>query len=384
MDEKSKLIGALRAAWLREVGSLRTYQALANREPDQTKRKVLVKLAASEEAHAKRWADRLEELGAAVPLYREGFRERIWRWLLLQMGTDTAIRRLEQAEEQDAAAYDELLALATTDGDKDAILQVQAEDAGHARILGGSVAAQPQSNPQSALDTILRRERWHQGGGGWIGQAIYGANDGLGAVFGVVSGMAGYTGGSEVVLVTGLAAMLASALSMGSGAYLATKSEREVYEAEIERERREIEENPEEEIEEISLFYQLKGFSEDEANMLAARLAESPEQMLKTLVHEELGLSAGSFPDPWTSALSATISTAIGAFIPIVPFFFATGLPAVIASFVISTLAHFVIGAAKTIITGLSPWRSGLEMTAVGIGEAVITYTLGLFLAPAG
>jgi VIT1/CCC1 family predicted Fe2+/Mn2+ transporter/rubrerythrin len=379
------MIEALQKAWLREVGSIHTYRELAASEEDEGRRKVLLKLAASEEAHAQRWATRLRELGAEPPPFREGWRDRLWRWLLVQMGTETAIRRLEQVEEQDAAAYDELLAVAETTEDKAAILQVQAEDAGHARILGAGAADQRAGGgPQAILDTILRRERWHRGGGGWIGQAIYGANDGLGAVFGVVSGMAGYTGGSHVVLITGLAAMLASALSMGSGAYLATKSEREVYEAEIARERAEIEENPEEEIEEVSLFYQLKGFSEEEADMLAARLADNPEQMLRTLAHEELGLSTESFPNPWTAALSATLATAVGAFIPVIPFFFATGMPAVVASFLISTLAHFAVGAAKTVITGLSPWRSGLEMTAVGIGEAAITYTLGLFLAPVG
>ncbi len=384
MDRRNQMIEALQKAWLREMGAIQTYQQLAAREQDESRRSVLLKLAAAEKAHANRWADRLQELGATTPPFHEGWRDRLWRWILLQMGTETAIRRLERMEEQDTEAYDELLSVAITDDDRAAILQVQAEDAGHVRIFSGGVADQRPGSPESVLDTILRRERWHQRGGGWIGQAIYGANDGLGAVFGVVSGMAGYTGGSNVVLISGLAAMLASALSMGSGAYLATKSEREVYEAEIERERREIEENPEEEIEELSLFYQLKGFSEEEAQVLANRLAEKPDQMLRTLAHEELGLSEQSFPDPWTAALSATLSTALGAFIPILPFFFTTGIPAVITSFVISTLAHFAIGASKTIITGLSPWRSGLEMTAVGIGEAIITYMLGRLLAPVG
>ena len=133
---------------------------------------------------------------------------------------------------------------------------------------------------------MLRRERWHKRGGGWLGQAIYGANDGLGAVFGIVSGVAGYTGGvgSNLVLISGLAGMLASALSMGSGAFLATKSEREVYEAEIGREKHEIEEDPEEEKEELALFYQLKGFTEEESQVLAERLSEQPEQFLRTLV----------------------------------------------------------------------------------------------------
>jgi VIT1/CCC1 family predicted Fe2+/Mn2+ transporter len=237
-------------------------------------------------------------------------------------------------------------------------------------------------SPQGRLDFILSREKWHKRGGGWIGQAIYGANDGLGSVFGIVSGVAGATAGGPAVLVAGLAGMLASALSMGSGAYLATKAEREVSQAEIAREKKELELHPEEELEELSLFYQLKGVPEQEAQALANRLAAQPEAALKTLASEELGLSEMTFPNPWTEALSATLSTAFGAFIPILPFFFTVGYPAVIASFTISTLAHFLIGAAKTVVTGLSPWRSGIEMMLIGLGEALVTYGLGLLFGP--
>ena len=132
-------------------------------------------------------------------------------------------------------------------------------------------------SPRKMLDTILGRERWHVRGTGWIGDAIYGVNDGLGAVFGIVSGMAGYTGGSEVVLAAGLAGTLASALSMGAGAYLASKSEREVYESEVTRERRELEDDPEEERTELELFYQLKGFSPEEARTMVGRLMAGQE-----------------------------------------------------------------------------------------------------------
>ncbi len=194
-----------------------------------------------------------------------------------------------------------------------------------------------------------------------------------------MSGVAGYTGAadSHFVLVSGLAGMLASALSMGSGAFLATKSEREVFQAEIDRERREIEDDPEEEQEELALFYQLKGFTEDESNLLATRLAEKPEQFLRTLAHEELGLSEDNFPNPVVAATSAMLSTAIGAFIPIIPFFFLTGITAIIVAAIISLMAHFLVGAAKTLVTGRSWFSSGMEMTVVGAVEAVITYVLG-------
>ncbi len=139
-----------------------------------------------------------------------------------------------------------------------------------------------------------------------------------------------------------------------------------------------LEQHPEGEEEELALFYQLKGVPEGEAKTLAKRLIAQPEVALKTLGSEELGLSEQAYPNPWIAALSASISTAMGAFIPIVPFFFTSGYPAIISSFVISTLAHFLIGAAKTVVTGLSPWRSGAEMTIVGLGEALITYVLGL------
>src|SRR5471032_3213278 len=251
------------------------------------------------------------------------------------------------------------------------------EERDHAVVLrtlaGGKIPT-----PRSALDKILGRERWHVRGAGWIGDAIYGVNDGLGAVFGIVSGMAGYTGGSEVVLAAGLAGTLASALSMVAGAYLTAKSRREVYESEVARELAEIEEDPNEELLELELFYQLKGFTAEESRSMAEQIHKEPKQFLRALVQEELGLSEETFPNPWKSTLSAGVSTAIGGFIPIIPFLFAVGMPAVIASFVISTLAHFVVGASKALVTARPWWATGLEMTAVGILEAAVTYGLGL------
>lgn len=377
-DNHARFIAGLQAALGKERATNRIYQALADRETNPSRRAVLLKLAATEAGHAERWSQRLAQLGAVVPPSTDPLHERLWRWLLVQQGTDHALARIEQAEDADTSMYGELAVAAPTEADRQALLTVQKDEALHGH-LAHDVSAPASQSPQTRLDTILGRERWHHRGGGWIGQAIYGANDGLGAVFGIVSGVAGATAGGQAVLVAGLAGMLASALSMGSGAYLATKAEREVQEAEIERERRELERDPAEEAEEMALFYQLKGVPESEARTLTQRLMAQPENALRTLASEELGLSAEAFPNPWMAALSATLSTAAGAFIPIIPFFFARGYGALIASFIISTLAHFLIGAAKTVVTGLNPWKSGLEMTAVGLGEALITYGLGLF-----
>ncbi len=383
-SERDRFIEGLQVALQRERATRRLYTALAERETNESRKKALLGLARTESGHAQRWTEKLRELGAEVPPDRDTLQERIWRWVLVQSGTDNALKRAESNEVDDTVLYSELAELAPTDADRMVIQGVLHDEQVHGGAMQRSERSgpAPAAGPQAALDTILHRESWHRTGGGWIGQAIYGANDGLGSVFGIVSGVAGATAGGEAALLAGLAGMMASALSMGSGAYLATKTEREVQEAEFRRERQELEIHPEEEEEELGLFYQLKGVPEDEAKTLASRLIAQPAAALKTLGSEELGLSEQSFPNPWTAAISATLSTASGAFIPIIPFFFTRGYPAIIASFAISTLAHFAIGAAKTVVTGLSPWRSGAEMTVVGLGEAIVTYLLGLAFGP--
>lgn len=364
--------------WRREVEACATYRHLAERERDPRRRDVLLRLADQEDRHADRWAARIEIATGRRPDRRDVERGLSW----FQRISDPAVvlHRLEQEENRAEAEYDQLLARLTDPADRQIAEEAKADEADHAVILRG-LAGGPIPSARSALDTILRRERWHVRGTGWIGDAIYGVNDGLGAVLGIVSGMAGYTGGSEVVLAAGLAGTMASALSMGAGAYLASKSEREVYESEVAREQSEIEQDPHEEMLELELFYQLKGFSPEEARGMAERLQQEPKQFLRTLVHEELGLAEESFPNPLRSTISATLSTAVGGFIPIVPFFFTVGMPAVIASFIVSTIAHFAVGASKALVTTRAWWASGLEMTVVGIVEAAITYGLGLAFA---
>jgi vacuolar iron transporter family protein len=367
-------VATVEKMWRREVEAAHTYRLLAGREPDAKRRDILVRLAEQEEKHAARWSERLALATGRTPDPKEV--ERGLTWFQRISDPNVVLHRLEQEENRAEEEYDQLMTRLSDPEDRRIAEEAMYEERDHAVILR-TLAGGKAPTARSTLDTILGRERWHVRGTGWIGDAIYGVNDGLGAVFGIVSGMAGYTGGSEVVLAAGLAGTLASALSMGAGAYLSAKSQREVYESEVSRERAEIEEDPHEELLELELFYQLKGFSAEEARALAEKIQKEPKQFLRTLVHEELGLSEETFPNPWRSTVSAGVSTAIGGFIPIVPFFFTVGLPAVIASFIISTIAHFVVGASKSLVTTRSWWASGAEMTAVGILEAAITYGLG-------
>ena len=382
MEQSKQFISGLTQAWRDEMRSARNYHALAQRESNPEKRAILVRMAEAVEKHAERWATRLKELGSNPGAYTESLADRVRRWMLLKSDNAVAAKMLEAGESEADKLYDVLLDTAQSEADKTSLLEAQRDEHTHSKMLE-EFEGQP-AHPQRKLDSLLRRETWHVRAGGWIGQAIYGVNDGLGAAFGVVSGVAGATqANGEFVLLSGFAAMVASALSMGSGAYLAMKSEREVYEAEVEREKHEIESNPTEELEEMELFYQLKGFTEEEAKALTKRLAEKPDQLLKTLVHEELGLSSETFPNEWKAAISASISTAIGAAVPVLPFLFASGMTALMISLIVSTAAHFLVGASKVLVTGRSWLKSGMEMTLVGLGEAGVTYAIGLLVAPA-
>jgi VIT1/CCC1 family predicted Fe2+/Mn2+ transporter/rubrerythrin len=374
----SETLEVVQKNWRAEVETAQVYRDLAEREKDEKRKGILIRMAEAEERHAARWEQKLRDMGQPVPRLPDNAWTRFKRKFTRSLGTDIAIRRMEAAEEKHEREFSAQRenALANEHDVQDFLRTSAIEEKAHARAL--NAMATPVT-AQSVLDTIMKRERWHGRGGSWVADAIYGVNDGLGAVFGIVSGVAGATNNQQhVVLISGLAGMLASSLSMGAGAYLAVKSEREVYEAEIAREKAEVEENPEEEIEEMALFYQLQGFSVEESQRMAERLAEDPEQLVHAMAQSELGLSAQHFGSPWTSSFSAAVSTAVGAFIPIIPFFFMTGLSAVIAAFVISIAAHFAVGALKSLITIRSWWASGFEMTVVGVIEAAVTYSLGL------
>ena len=370
-------VSALREMWRREVEAAATYRILAERENDQRRRAILIRLAECEDRHAASWSGRIQKMTGHAP-DSSTVRSSL-RWIEKFKDQSVVLHRLEQEESRAEEDYSRLMGRLNDPVDRQIAAQAMSEERDHATTL--RMLAGPAPAPRYVLDSILARERWHVRGTGWIGDAIYGVNDGLGAVFGIVSGMAGYTGGSQVVLAAGLAGTMASALSMGAGAYLASKSEREVYESEVSRERTEIQDDPQEERLELELFYQLKGLSPEEAASMAGRLQKEPKQFLRALVHEELGLSEETFPNPIKSTFSAGISTAVGGFIPIIPFFFTVGMPGVIASFIISTIAHFAVGASKALITTRPWWASGLEMTAVGIIEAAVTYGLGLAFA---
>jgi vacuolar iron transporter family protein len=384
--ESQRLIEALSSNWQAEMRGYHTYNALSQQQNDPQRRRALRNLALAEKHHADLWAERLAGLNAPTQEY-EGPESGEASSLASRIGgPDLALRRLELEESRDIARYGKQIRELGDESSIAILKEVLADEADHYLTLGGLIRHHLPTTPldpgqaQQALDELVAaREKGQTKAASWVGDAIYGVNDGLGAIFGIVSGVSGATlGNSHFVLIAGLAGMIASALSMGSGAYLAAKSEREIYEAEFARERDAVEYNEAEARELLSLTYQVRGLSAEDADHFVGHIAEKKEQLVAALARERLHISEEGLGNPWISACSGALSTAIGAFIPVIPFFFMAGLPAVLVAVIISLIAHFGVGAAKSLITIRSWWSSGLEMTMVGAIEGVVTYFIGV------
>lgn len=388
-----KVLTALEGNWQAEMEGHHTYLALAERDTEPVRAQVLRHLAGAEWEHATLWAGRIAELGGPEPVYSGNPGGDADSLASRAGGLRMALRRLEIEESRAIAAYGEQLKTLGDDGSLAILEHVIEDEKDHYRELGSLLRGHyapahgaSKIEPQAVLNELLaKRNQGRKQPGAWIGDAIYGVNDGLGAIFGIVSGVSGATAGdSKYVLLAGLSGLIASALSMGSGAYLAAKSEREIYQAEVAREREAIQMNGPEARELLSLYYQVKGVPEDDAHHMVNHIASDPEQLLRALSTERLGHSEEALSNPMVSASSGALSTAVGAAIPIIPFFFMTGIQAVIAAGVISLAAHFAVGAAKSLITVRSWWSSGIEMTVIGAVEGAVTYGIGIMLGKGG
>ena len=325
----SRLVNTLKNNWLTEMRGFYTYSRLAEKESDAQRRRTLRGLATAEKHHADLWADRLHALGSDVPHFVPSAEAEV-------TGTDPAsLRVLELDESRDIARYGEQLEGLGDEGSLLVLREVIEDEGEHYRTLqklshtgDDGTGVKTIEDAQRAHSSMLQaREAGRVQAGSWIGDAIYGINDGLGSIFGIVSGVSGATAGqSHYVLIAGLAGMVASALSMGSGAYLAAKSEREIYQAAFQREEDAVRLNPAESRELLSLTYQVRGLPEEDADRVVEHLAGDNRKLAAALARERLHTTEEGLSNPWTAALSGALSTAVGAFIPIVPFFFASGL----------------------------------------------------------
>ena len=228
-------------------------------------------------------------------------------------------------------------------------------------------------------NTLTRFEKRHRSiGGNALRAAVLGGNDGLVSNFSLVMGVAGASSGQKEVLLTGLAGLLAGALSMSLGEWISVKSSQELFENQMELEKDELENNPDAEEKELALIYMSKGISEQESHKMAAEIIKDKDKAHEVLVKEELGINAEDLKgSAMEAAVTSFILFAIGAIIPVIPFFFIGGNNAIMISAAFSTIGLFIIGAAITLFTGKNVWYSGVRQVLFGLSAAAITFMIG-------
>lgn len=230
---------------------------------------------------------------------------------------------------------------------------------------------------------LLKRyhgEDWHTPQGRLIRDIVFGANDGLVTMVGFVAGVTGALSSTRPIILASEAMIVAGSLSMGIGAYLSSKAQREFFEHEIEREKREIREMPDRETQEVRDHYAEMGFSPPEVEMIVKRIISNPKLWLRFMLHEELGLVEESFDNPLISGLTVGGAYFATAWIPVLPYFFTNHVPtALLIASSLSVAFLFLMGIAKAKITNTSWWKSGIEVAWLGTAAMVIGYVASRF-----
>jgi VIT1/CCC1 family predicted Fe2+/Mn2+ transporter len=223
--------------------------------------------------------------------------------------------------------------------------------------------------------------RRHRGfGGGNLRAAVFGVNDGLVSNASLILGVAGAAAAPSVILLTGVAGLLAGAFSMAAGEYVSVRSQREMFEYQIGLEREELAEYPQEEATELALIYEARGLGVKEARALADRMIADPVTGLDTLAREELGLNPDELGSPWGAAIFSFLSFAFGALLPLLPFVVLDAPHALLTSIVVTGLALFTVGATLSLFTGRQAWRGGLRMLVIGAAAGALTFAIGSLL----
>lgn len=213
-----------------------------------------------------------------------------------------------------------------------------------------------------------------------IRAAIFGMNDGLISNASLILGIAGASSNQQFIILAGVAGLLAGACSMGAGEYISVRTQREIFEYQIAIEKQELEEYPEEEMEELSLIYQARGIPLDEAERLAKIMIDNPDTGLNALAREELGLNPEDLVSPFGAMLSSFISFGVGAAIPLLPFLLGASSANLKISIALTGLTLFLVGAVLSLFTNRNPFYLGLRMLLIGALAGTVTYWIGKFI----
>ncbi len=338
-------------SWREERQSAYLYRVIAEIEAASPRRQQLfIRLAEAAENQAETWVRLAAEKGLQLPhSFHPPLRVRVVIWLLHRFGPRPLIQVL--------AAM---------------------------KVRGLSVYTQPQhalsEHPTPTSVDVLEKRHAGLTGGGNLRAAIFGINDGLVSNASLILGVAGAALDNAAILLTGLAGLLAGAASMASGEYVSVRSQREMFEYQIGLEKDELDAYPEEEAMELALIYEARGLDADKARELADTVISDPERALDALAREELGLNPDELGSPWGAAISSFLAFGFGALVPLVPYFFGHGERNLEWTVGLTLLSLFGVGAATSLFTGRSAWRSGLRMVLIGGAAGAVTYALGHFL----
>jgi len=328
--------------WYHERESAWLYRQVAAHEPDPVKRDLFASLATAAERQASRWQDTVSQPFAA---FRPTLRARIVSALIRLTGPRAIRPALAAMKLRGLSIYD------------------AASASGHAM--------------PTSVDQIGQRHKSVAGGN--LRAAVFGVNDGLVSNASLIVGVAATGLAPEFVVTTGIAGLLAGALSMAAGEYVSVRSQREMYEYQIGLERDELAEYPEEEAEELALIYAARGMELPRARELATQVVSNPEHALEALAREELGLNPADLGAPLGAASASFISFALGALLPLLPFLL---LPqsGLLGCVVITAASLFAVGMAISLFTGRSAWLGGLRLLLIGGAAAIVTWSIGRLL----
>jgi len=354
------------AAFLDEKASAYLYQTMSEVEKDARLAEVYRRISKTEVAHAVRWEQKAKEAGMSLPAFKPDWRTRTLAWLARRFGPGMILPSIQNMERSGIVGYSKM---------EDTKKEV-GEEQSHSLLINQIIKSSKGGLSGSALAQLEGRHR--STGGNSLRAAVLGANDGLVSNLSLVMGVAGATLGGKAVLISGIAGLLAGSISMALGEWLSVQSSRELYNNQIETERQEIEQSPEEEIQELALIYQTRGISPEDAQAMADRLLANKDSALDTLAREELGIDPEELGgSAWEAAITSFFLFTLGAIFPLFPFFFLTGMPAVYVSIAVSAVGLFLLGAVITLFTGRSILFSGMRMVLFGLTAAAVTFGIG-------
>lgn len=332
--------------WAEEKSSAYLYLIVARQEADATKKKLFQDLAKVAEKQASMWAAEVKKAGDKLPKkYQPDFRTRVVGLLLRYFNIQQLRFILSAMKVRGMSVYGDTLT-------------------GHKHAFAPGVSKL--ENRHKGLNTA-----------GNLRAAVFGVNDGLVSNMSLLLGVVGGGADPHLIILSGVAGLLAGSCSMASGEYVSMRSQREFFEYQIALEKEELDLYPEEEAAELAYIYQARGLPKKEAKELAERMINNPEKALDTLAREELGLNPNELGSPTGAALSSFFAFSLGALIPLLPFLFGNGYWNLIISISLTAFTLFGIGAVLSLFTNLSAILGGLRMLVIGAAAGGLTYFIG-------